>query len=118
MDQQQLIELGNRIRDLRKSKGLSGADLAKRSGMGQSTISAIESGKHATSIESVFKICHGLGIELSEFFSTDTPADVLQLKELACQLSPEERVLFIDLMKAFLRRTTGPEDSEYSPPNQ
>lgn len=52
MDNEKLKKLGNYIRRLRESEGLSQEELAKKSGFaGRAAISAIEKGKNNISIE-------------------------------------------------------------------
>lgn len=83
-----------RIVELRQALGMSGNQLAKASGIAQSTISAIESGKTSPTIDSLERICSALGITLAEFFSYDSeelPPDLIQLIETAKKLTPEER---------------------------
>jgi len=73
---------------------MSGNQLAKASGIAQSTISAIESGKTSPTIDSLERICAALGITLADFFSYDSeelPPDLIQLIETAKKLTPEER---------------------------
>lgn len=55
------MSLGNRIRTLRKSLGLSQPALAKKAGLGQSTISDLENDKKGTSAENLLAISKVLG---------------------------------------------------------
>ena len=63
------MEILNKITELRVSKGWSEYELAKNSGLPQSTISSWYRKNMLPSISSLEKICSGLGITLSQFFS-------------------------------------------------
>lgn len=66
------IKLGNRIRELRKIKGVSQLELAYDMDMSMNTISGIELGKISPKIETLRKIAEKLNVSMSELF------DVLQ----------------------------------------
>ena len=62
------------------------------------------SGWLVTSIE---KICHGLGITLSQYFEEDTAVYQLTEEEISIltmwdRLSPSQRIAILDLIQAFL----------------
>ena len=61
-------QLGIRIRELRKLKGVSQLELAYDMDMSMNTISGIELGKISPKIETIKKIADKLGVELSELF--------------------------------------------------
>jgi transcriptional regulator with XRE-family HTH domain len=61
-------KFGQRLKTLRKAKGLSQEELAERSGLNRPYISGIEQGKRNVSIEVVEKIAVALGVEMVEFF--------------------------------------------------
>ncbi len=62
--------LGNAIRDKRKGMGLTLAEMAKRTGVSLGYLSQIELGKNSASIETLYRICLGLGMKMSELFET------------------------------------------------
>jgi len=61
-------DLGLRMKDLRKKKGMSQKELAGYVGVTPSTISQIESSTIYPSIPALFKIGEVLGVEISAFF--------------------------------------------------
>ncbi len=64
-----LLELfGNRVRALRKSKGLSQEKLALQIGMDRTYFASVELGKRNISLLNLQKIAEGLDITLSELF--------------------------------------------------
>ena len=64
-----LAELGNRIKELRKDKGLSQQQLATEADLDRSYISAVENGKQNVSFATIKGISDALGIGLSYLIS-------------------------------------------------
>ena len=56
------INVGARIREERKAKGFSQADLEKRSGLPRCRISWLEHGRAVPTLETLERIADGLGI--------------------------------------------------------
>ena len=67
------MDIGIRLMAVRKTKGLSQRELAKRVGVTNSTISLIEQNKVSPSISSLKKVLDGIPISLAEFFTLDLP---------------------------------------------
>ena len=63
--------IGARLQLVRKSKGLSQRELAKRVGVTNSTISLIEQNKVSPSVSSLKKVLDGIPISLADFFTLD-----------------------------------------------
>lgn len=64
-----LKNLGQRIRKIRKEKGITLVDIAKRTGVAQATLSRIETGTMMGTVDSHEKIAEALGIGLAELYS-------------------------------------------------
>lgn len=62
----ELVKLGNRIRDLRTSKGLSQAKLGIKILKDQQSIHKVETGEFNPSYLYLLEISEGLGIRISE----------------------------------------------------
>jgi putative transcriptional regulator len=62
------VEFKNRIREIRKQRGLRQVDLARIVGVFQSEISEIECGKRKPSIYLAKKIAKALGVSLDDLF--------------------------------------------------
>ena len=60
-----------RIEQLCEKKGISRYKLAQRSGIAQSSISTLLNRKSVPTIQTLEKICEGLGITLAQFFAGD-----------------------------------------------
>lgn len=69
------MDVGARLHAIRKLKGLSQRELAKRAGVTNSTISMIEKNSVSPSISSLKKVLGGIPMSLLEFFSMDMAED-------------------------------------------
>ncbi len=70
------FDLGARLKAVRKAKGISQRELARRAGVTNGTISLIEKNKNSPSVASLKKVLDGVPMGLSEFFALeDTPSD-------------------------------------------
>ena len=63
------MDVGARICQLRKAYHVSQYALWKRSGVAQAALSQYESGRKVPSVDTLEKICRGLGISLADFFA-------------------------------------------------
>lgn len=101
-----MIKIGDRLREIRKAKGLTGKDLEEKSGIGQSTISRIEQDQHSPSIDTLFSICQALDISLKELLVEDldqSPPELLRLLDIAKKLPEEKREALNTFLETILR---------------
>lgn len=68
------MDIGASLKAVRKLKGLSQRELAKRAGVTNSTISMIEKNSVSPSVSSLKKVLAGIPMSLVEFFSIDDGA--------------------------------------------
>lgn len=66
-----LTKLGEKIKSIRKGKGIKIKQLSSRSGLTESSISMIENGKISPSITTINKIAVALGVHPIEFFEIE-----------------------------------------------
>jgi len=72
--------LGNTIRDIRQKHGLTIADVATLAGISRGMLSKIENAQTATSLETLSRLSHALGVSLATLFrSYDVRAGSAQL---------------------------------------
>jgi transcriptional regulator with XRE-family HTH domain len=64
-------DVGKRLRYLRKSRGFTAGDLAKKAGISQSMISQIERGLVSPSLETLWQMSHCLKLPFSTFFEAN-----------------------------------------------
>lgn len=69
---QELIMLGNRIRECRKEREFSQEILAEKSGVSTNTISRIEGGQMAMSVGILQKIVKALGVDANTLLGVST----------------------------------------------
>jgi transcriptional regulator with XRE-family HTH domain len=65
------MDIGFRLQVVRKAKGISQRELAKRVNVTNSTISLIEQNKVSPSVSSLKKVLDGIPISLADFFTAD-----------------------------------------------
>ena len=70
------LQLGRRIRQLRRTRDWTQAKLAERAGLDTKYIGAVERGERNLSIDNVEKIAAGLGVEAAQLFLFAADADV------------------------------------------
>jgi len=69
--------VSKRVRSLRERMGWSQSELARRAGIGVSTLSDIESGRSAPRLETVVALANALGVPLETFLrATENPLEV------------------------------------------
>jgi transcriptional regulator with XRE-family HTH domain len=61
------------VRRMRREKGLSQQELAELAGVGQDSISAIETGKHEPHPRTLRKLAKALDVEVADFFKEPAP---------------------------------------------
>jgi transcriptional regulator with XRE-family HTH domain len=78
LDRQLLLQLGERLKRVRRQQGLSGAALAQRVGISRTTLAAIESGDPSPSMGNYVRVMSALGVS----------ADLALLSSDAMQVTP------------------------------
>ena len=76
---QELIILGNRIREYRKERGFSQEILAEKSGVSTNTISRIEGGQMAMSVGILQKIVKALGVDANTLLGVSTEVNETEI---------------------------------------
>ncbi|MCR4377878.1 MAG: cupin domain-containing protein [Rhodospirillales bacterium] len=71
----QPVEIGARLRRLRKAAGLSQRELAVKSGVTNAMISLIESNRTNPSVGTLKGVLDGLGVSLADFFAMTAEAE-------------------------------------------
>ncbi|MGB7244228.1 MAG: cupin domain-containing protein [Sulfitobacter sp.] len=64
------MDIGHKLRSIRKKRGLSQRELANRAGLTNGTISLIEQNKTSPSVASLKSLLDAIPISMAEFFST------------------------------------------------
>lgn len=103
---QDLIELGNRIRDRRNEISMSQEKIAEQAGISANTVSRIEGGQSAMSIEIFIKMVQILGVDANELLgvSGQTKEDG-QCRKMFCRirhLKQSEQMVVLQTMEALV----------------
>jgi len=109
------MNLGESIRVIRQSKGLSQGEMQKRTGILRSYLSRVENGHTVPSFATLQRLATAMGLTLADFFSHDegtalpapppteksgTASDYLQeLKHYLPNLSPQQRQDLLTMIK-------------------
>lgn len=100
-DQQFEGEVGERAKTLRSRADLTLDELASRSGVSRAMISRIERGEASPTAALLARLCEGLGLSLSAFFTSD--------EALPSPISRrEQQRLWRDPHTGYLRRSVSP----------
>jgi transcriptional regulator with XRE-family HTH domain len=73
----QILLVGQKLRQIRKSRHLTQADLAARIGVTQSDLSRMENGEYKVGLDTLFRILQVFELSMSHFFeesAAETPA--------------------------------------------
>ncbi len=65
------VNVGNRLRELRESRGASMRGLAAKSGLSANALSMIERGKASPSVSTLYKLADALGVPITDFFAPE-----------------------------------------------
>ncbi|MGE5344658.1 MAG: helix-turn-helix domain-containing protein [Acidithiobacillales bacterium] len=71
----QIRLVGQKIRQIRKSRHLTQADLAARIGVTQSDLSRMENGEYKVGLDILFRILQVFELSMSQFFGEPAPAE-------------------------------------------
>lgn len=63
------MDIGNKLKALRKKSGLTLLELSEKTGIAQSTLSRIEKGLRTGNVKTHLKICQALGIKISQLYA-------------------------------------------------
>ena len=86
------MDIGEKLRTIRKAHGLSQRELAARAGLTNGTISLIEKNRTSPSVASLKSLLDAIPISMAEFFSTIEEAEaprVFYRKEDFTEVSPQ-----------------------------
>jgi len=95
--------VGQHLRQCRKQRGISGNLLAKRAGLSQSTISAIEHGHKSPTVQTLSKLCGAMNLSLEDFFAGISPSSSAsthqQLNAVVAEMPPEVQEKLLEFLK-------------------
>jgi len=68
--------LGRRVAAIRRARGLTLRELARHSGLSESTLSRLENNQVMISAHSLIGLAHALGVDIAALFQADAPATI------------------------------------------
>jgi len=110
----EVAAIGSRLRELRKERGLTQAELARQIGIQQSDLSRMEKGEYRVSLDNLFKILGVFDLDLADFFGDQSEKTELEQQPLSREdmkilhlmreLSPEGRAEVQEFLEFKLRK--------------
>ncbi len=88
-------KLESRVQALRRAKGLSQAELARRAGITRQALSAIEAGRYVPSVAVALRLAHVLGCPVEDLFGFPMPPDLASLERLGPPLPAPQRLAIV-----------------------
>lgn len=108
------ISFGEKIRDLRKSHGLTQKDLAKATGISPLTMFNIEKGKKETTLGVIERLAQQLGVSPSDLLSDVSPDPICEKASRFATKSKEHRKLLDQFLESMMDDEI-PEESSLAP---
>ncbi len=110
----EVAAIGTRLRELRRERGLTQAELARQIGIQQSDLSRMEKGEYRVSLDNLFKILGVFDLDLADFFGDQSEKTELEQQPLSRQdmkilhllreLSPDGRAEVQEFLEFKLRK--------------
>ena len=94
------MNLGEAIRRIRQTKGLSQGEMQKRTGILRSYLSRVENGHTVPSLETLAKIAEAMEITLADFFPTSHTQQDLVRQRILGEMSQDE-IRFLGEIKKY-----------------
>ena len=100
-----IFKYGNRLKHLRKERGLSQEEVALRADITTSYYGQLERGRANPSVSLLEKICNVMGIQIADIF-TDTDTNILGIDSVSMQIlqqlngkNDEEKAMILSIIK-------------------
>jgi transcriptional regulator with XRE-family HTH domain len=100
-------QLGARIKEIRKAKGLSQEKLSEKIEIDPKHLSRIEVGRNFPSLDTLAKLAKALRVEIKEFFefahAAENPKELKDiLTRLTCEATKEELKIAVKVFRAIM----------------
>ena len=95
--------IGEALKAIRRSRGLTQEQAAGKVGVAASQWSSWETGRHAPQGESLVRLCEGLGVEAGELMGMRLERDAV-IVWLVKQLGVEDRAMVIGMLEEMVNR--------------
>jgi transcriptional regulator with XRE-family HTH domain len=101
---------GRHVRSLRKARGMTQEVLSERCGLSADTIRRLEHGSFSPSLDTLNKLCLGLGLMLSTLFESyevGAKNEARELLDLLATRGPRELILATRVLRALFDELDG-----------
>ncbi len=115
VNQETVENIGQRIRQLRESRGMTQSQLQSRSKVSRSYLSRIESGQMTPSLGTLEKISAALNVGLNRFFIPESDGEALLEDPFIQGLRPFLRQLDWEQWQSILKRLQAISDNVHTP---
>jgi transcriptional regulator with XRE-family HTH domain len=108
------------VKEIRRRKGWSQKDLAEESGVGQDTISGIESGRHEPRPSTLRKLADALDVEVADFFKepavplVEAPKEAGRLSAIDVAMDAARRQIALENQLMFSGQGEGELDQRHA----
>ena len=108
------------VKEIRRRKGWSQKDLAEESGVGQDTISGIESGRHEPRPSTLRKLADALDVEVADFFREpavpldEAPREAGRLSAIDVAMDAARRQIALENHAMFSGQSEGELDQRHA----
>jgi transcriptional regulator with XRE-family HTH domain len=108
------------VKEIRRRKGWSQKDLAEESGVGQDTISGIESGRHEPRPSTLRKLADALDVEVADFFRepaiplVEAPREAGRLSAIDVAMDAARRQIALENQAMFSGQSEGELDQRHA----
>jgi transcriptional regulator with XRE-family HTH domain len=111
------MSLGSALKELRKSQGLTLAELAARTGSHVGNLSRIERDAAKPSLDLLYRLANALNFSLADIFSVAEQSKVdgeqITLNALFISLFDQDRELLVEFARLLQKRAGRPPDDVY-----
>ncbi|OGS23739.1 MAG: hypothetical protein A2297_04980 [Elusimicrobia bacterium RIFOXYB2_FULL_48_7] len=101
------LQIGSKIRDVRKKQNLTLEDLSDRAGLDWSFVARIERGKAVPSVMSLVKLSKALNISMAELFEKSSPPEdslfEREIHSILNQLKTPEKERMLQILKLIIK---------------
>lgn len=106
MEKQQLVEIGQRLRQRRQELGLTREKMSELADIGTGYYGQLEVGTSQMSVDTLIKLAHSMHIPMEYilFGSGYEPGDASAVTDLLNRCTPRELALAEDVLKLFLMK--------------
>jgi len=117
-DRVSLEYIGQRLREIRKARGLSQQDVAERMGIPQSNLSRIENGKQRLNLSVLAAVLSIYRMEMDDFFATEgeprgAAGGEQRVLDLYRSLDPAERQEVLEFLEFKVSRDQGTDGGRF-----